>query len=117
MYLKPEFEIYFLSRHNWKENWHIQNILGQFSIDQSENYCSNFLKIVSMLKIKQQNHQVHYVWGGGYIFIYIHKHTPRKYTFSNIHGKIIKLSISCVSKEFWKYFRIIISFKHVTCHE
>ena len=117
MYLKPELEIYFLNWHNFKENWHIQNILGEFNTDQSEDHCSNFLKIVSMLKVKQQNHQVHYVWGGVCVFICIHEHIPRKYTLSNIHGKIIKLSISYVSKEFWKYFRIIISFNHEICHD
>ena len=104
MYLKPEFETYFLSRHHCTDNWHIQHILGEFNTDQSENYCSNLLKIVSILKIKQQNHQAHYVWGSGCVFIYIHKHLSRKYSLSNIHGKIIKLSISYVSKGFWKYF-------------
>lgn len=54
MYLKPEFETYFLSRQHCTENRHIQHILGEFNTDKSENYCSNLLKIVSILKIKQQ---------------------------------------------------------------
>lgn len=44
MYLKPELEIYVLSWHKCKENWHIQNILGEFNTDQSEDHCSKFLK-------------------------------------------------------------------------